>query len=59
MDKKETDVFDVIEGLTPVDPNALADFKRAMTEEVIPEILRAVEDREMLAAESGQWQLKR
>ncbi len=58
MDRKETDVFDVIEGLTTVDPNALADFERAMTEEVIPEIIKVVEERRMLAAESRRWQLK-
>ena len=58
MDKNETDVFEVIEGLTAVDPKALEDFKRAMTDEVIPEIVRVVEERRMLAAESRQWQLK-
>ncbi len=57
-DKNEADVFEVIEGLTPVDPNALADFQRAMNEEVIPEIVRVVEERRMLAAESRHWQLK-
>lgn len=58
MDKKETDVFEVIEGLKPVDPKALEDFKREMTDEVIPEIVRAVEERRKLAAESRNWQLK-
>lgn len=58
MDEKEKDVFDVIEGLQAVDPNAFEDFKRAMTDEVIPEIVRAVEERRMLAAESREWQLK-
>ncbi len=58
MDKKENNVSDVIKGLTPVDPKALEDFKREMTEEVIPEILRVLEDRRELAAESRKWQLK-
>jgi|GEM_PF-1573782 len=58
MDKKESGVFDQIEGLTPVDPEALADFKREMTEEVIPEIVRVVEERRMLAAESRHRQLE-
>jgi hypothetical protein len=40
------------------DATALEDFKRAMTEEVIPEIVRVVEERRMLAAESRLWQLK-
>jgi hypothetical protein len=54
-DKK---VFDLIEGLTPIDPKALADFKQEMTQEVIPEIVKIVEERRMLAAESRHWQLK-
>jgi hypothetical protein len=54
-DKK---VFDLIEGLTPIDPKALADFKEEMTQEVIPEIVKVVEERRMLAAESRHWQLK-
>ena len=54
-DKK---VFDLIEGLTPIDPKALAEFKQEMTQEVIPEIVKVVEERRMLAAESRHWQLK-
>ncbi len=57
-EKKEGDVFEAIEGLTQVDPKALADFQRAMTDEVIPEIVKVVEERRMLAAESRHWQLK-
>ncbi len=57
-ERKDADVFEVIEGLTLVDPNALVEFQRTMTEEVIPEIVRVVEERRMLAAESRQWQLK-
>jgi hypothetical protein len=51
-------VFDLVEGLTSVDPKALADFKQEMTQEVIPEIVKVVEERRMLAAESRHWQLK-
>jgi hypothetical protein len=58
MDKKETDVFDVIEGLRSVDPEALEDFEQAMTDKVIPEIVRTVEKRRMCAAESRELQLK-
>jgi len=54
-DKK---VFDLIEGLTAVDPKALADFKQEMTQEVIPDIVKVVEERRLLAAESRHWQLK-
>jgi len=58
MDKKETDVFDVVEGLRSVDPDALEDFERVMTDEVIPEIVQTVEERRMLAAEYRELQLK-
>jgi len=59
MTKDESQsVFDVVEGLTEVDPNQLAEFRKAMTEEVIPEIVRIVETRRLRAAESRQWQLK-
>ena len=59
-EKKEekNGVFDLVEGLTSIDPRALADFKQAMTQEVIPEIVKIVEERRMLAAESRHWQLK-
>jgi hypothetical protein len=59
-DKKDEDkgVFDLVEGLTSVDPKTLADFKQEMTQEVIPEIVKVVEERRMLAAESRHWQLK-
>lgn len=56
--KKEGNAFESIEGLTPVDPKALADFQREMNEQVIPEIVKVVQDRRMLAAESRHWQLK-
>lgn len=55
---KEKGLFDLIEGLQPVDPNALAEFARAMTEDVIPEIVKVVEERRLRAAESRLWQLK-
>ena len=51
-------VFDLVEGFTAIDPNALTEFKQEMTEEVIPEIVKIVEERRMLAAESRHWQLK-
>jgi len=58
MDKNGNDVFEVIEGLKAIDPKTLEDFKQAMTDEVIPEIVRVVEERRMLAVESREWQLK-
>jgi hypothetical protein len=57
-DTEKSDVLKAVEGLTPVDPQALADYQRTMTEEVIPEIRRVVEERRALAAESRDWQLK-
>ena len=58
-DKEEKKgVFDLVEGLTVIDPNALAEFKLEMTEAVIPEIVKIVEERRVLAAESRHWQLK-
>ena len=50
---KETTVFDLVEGVTPVDPKALADFERTMTEEVIPEIVRVMDQRRLFAARVG------
>ena len=58
MKDNERANVDLIAGLTPVDKNELAEFKRAMTEEVIPEIVRVVEERRLGAAKSRLWQLK-
>ncbi len=58
MDNKENEGPEVIQGLTPADLKAIAEFKREMNDKVIPEILQAVEDRCALAAETRQWQLK-
>jgi hypothetical protein len=54
----EQKLLDKIEGLTEVDPQQIQDFKRLMTEEVIPEIVKVVEERRLKAAESRLWQLK-
>jgi len=48
-------IFDLVEGLRPVDPASLAEFKRTMEEEAIPEIVRVMQERQRLAAESRQW----
>lgn len=56
--EKENSIFEQIEGLEHVDPEALEDFKRAMTEEVIPEIVRVVEERRKRAAETRQRKIK-
>jgi len=54
----EKSLFEMIEGLTPLDPTLLAEFKDEMTREVIPEIVKVVEERRLAAAESREWQLK-
>lgn len=51
------DVFEDIEGLTPVDPAILSEFQRVMNQEVIPEIVKAVERRSELARESRHWRV--
>ena len=48
----------LVEGLKPVDAGALAEFEREMAEEAIPEMMREVEKRRMLAAESRHRQLE-
>jgi hypothetical protein len=58
MEKNEAELFKLVAGLKPVDPSALEEFEREMTEHAIPEILRAVEKRRMLAAESRNRQLE-
>jgi hypothetical protein len=58
MDKDKPDLFDEIEGLTPVGPDTLEQFKREMIENVIPDIVRIVEQRRMLAAESRHRKLE-
>ncbi len=51
MEKKES-IFDNIKGLTNVDPEALAEYEKEMTEKVIPEIVQIVEEREWLRDEN-------
>jgi hypothetical protein len=58
MDKDKSGVFKLVEGLKPVDANALAQFEKEMTEEAIPDIIRDVEKRRMLAAESRRRRLE-
>ena len=47
-----------IEGVTTVDPKKLEEFKKEMTERVIPAIVKAVEERRMRAAQTRERQLK-
>ncbi len=47
-----------IDNPSPIDLKTLNDFRNAMTKEVIPEIVRVVEERRLGAAQSRHWQLK-
>ena len=58
MSKDKSGVFKLVDGLKPVDPGALAAFEREMAEEAIPEIIKDVEKRRMLAADSRQRRLE-
>ena len=57
-DKGDKGVLDLVAGITRIDPLALAPFQQAMNDEVIPEIVKVVEERRVLAAESRLRQLK-
>lgn len=57
-DKDKSGIFKLVEGLKPVDANKLAAFEKEMEDEAIPEILKEVEKRRMLAAESRQRRLE-
>lgn len=62
MDKDNKDdkagVFGAIDGLQHVAPDSLREYEQKMSDEVIPEIVEAVEERRLLAAQSRRWQLK-
>jgi hypothetical protein len=58
FEKPTKGVFDVVEGLTEVDEQTVEDFRRAMTDEVIPEIEEVIEERRALAAQTRRKQLK-
>ena len=51
-------VFEIVEGLTPVDPQVVKDFQQAMNEQVIPEIVQIIEERRLLAAQTRHLQIK-
>lgn len=51
-------VLETVEGLKPVAPEVIKEFDAAMNNEVIPEIVKAIEERQLLAAEVRLQQLK-
>jgi hypothetical protein len=53
-----SDVFEVVQGLEPIDPKVFEDFQKAMADDVIPDIVDVVEARRLLAAQTRQQQLK-
>jgi hypothetical protein len=58
MAKDNAGIFKLVQGLKPVDANALEDFEREMAEEAIPGMIQDVEKRRMLAAESRHRRLE-
>lgn len=56
--EEEKGIFDLMDGISKVNPSELVEFADVMTNEVIPEIVKDVEERRLLAAESRHWQLK-
>jgi hypothetical protein len=57
-DDKDNERPDVLKGLEPVDATVMKEFLKEMDEQVIPDIVKVVEERRLQAAESRQWQLK-
>jgi hypothetical protein len=57
-DKAEKTVFDLADGVKPVDKEMLKQYERKMDEEVIPDIVRTVEKRRLFAAATRLKQLK-
>lgn len=58
MKKEHSGVFKIIPDLKPVDASALAEYEKKMKEEAIPGIIKDVEKRRMLAAESRNRRLE-
>jgi hypothetical protein len=64
MNKNEergVDIFKEIDGLTlltSADLEVLAEFQRIMNDKVIPEIVKIIEKRNLLAAKSRHWQIR-
>jgi hypothetical protein len=51
-------VFEVVSDLEPVDPAAVQEFLQAMNEDVIPKVVKVMDDRRLEAAIARQLQLK-
>jgi hypothetical protein len=57
-EKPAKSVFEMVEGLTAVDPKLVESFQQAMDEQVIPEIVEVIQERRLLAADTRHKQLK-
>jgi low affinity Fe/Cu permease len=51
-------LLDDIQGLEAVDPEKVEEFMRAMTDEIVPRMEKAVEERRLAAAQSRGKPLK-
>lgn len=51
MNQKDS-ILDKLEGTSPLDSKVMEGFKKEMDEDVIPQIVKVVEERQMLAHES-------
>ena len=49
------DFLDLMDGLEPIDPKVLADFRNEMVLKVIPTVLQDIEKRRLLADVSRRW----
>jgi len=49
------DFLDLMDGLEPIDPKVLADFRNEMVLQVIPTVLQDIEKRRLLADVSRRW----
>jgi len=56
--KSHQRLLNAVDGLKPVKPEVIKDFDTAMTEKVIPEIVKAIDDRRLAAAQTRLKQLK-
>jgi hypothetical protein len=57
-DTSKSGLFRLVDGLESVNASDLADYEREMRDEAIPDMIRDVEKRRMLAAESRHRRLE-
>jgi len=51
-------IREIVKELQPVEPEVIKDFMAAMTNKVIPEIVKTIEERRLAAAETRLKQLR-